>query len=113
MPCRLQCSAHREREVLLAASPETPAHQACSSCLQFLTSTPKHRFAFATLKHGASCCVLPSPTSVRLPLLLPPTHSKQTCADDADPVESAIPEQFVTRYRAGRWLTEPVAHSGA
>ncbi|PSC76207.1 dipeptidyl aminopeptidase acylaminoacyl peptidase [Micractinium conductrix] len=29
--------------------------------------------------------------------------------DDADPVESAIPEQFVTRYRAGRWLTEPAA----
>lgn len=35
------------------------------------------------------------------------------CADDADPVESPIPEQFVTRFRGGRWVTEPVAHSGA
>jgi hypothetical protein len=34
------------------------------------------------------------------------------CAEEADPVESAIPEQFVSRYRGGRWVTEAVSHSG-
>lgn len=34
-------------------------------------------------------------------------------AEDAELVESAIPEQFVTRHRGGRWVTEPVAHSAA
>jgi adenylyl cyclase-associated protein len=29
-----------------------------------------------------------------------------------DPKEAAIPEQFVTRYVAGRFVTEPVSHSG-
>ncbi|EFN50763.1 hypothetical protein CHLNCDRAFT_142506 [Chlorella variabilis] len=33
-------------------------------------------------------------------------------SEEADPVESAIPEQFVSRYRGGRWVTEPVSHSG-
>ncbi|PRW32688.1 cyclase-associated 1 [Chlorella sorokiniana] len=33
--------------------------------------------------------------------------------EDADPIESPIPEQYVTRCHGGRWVTEPVAHSGA
>ena len=33
-----------------------------------------------------------------------------TSADDL--VESAIPEQFVSTYVAGRWITKPVDHSG-
>ena len=32
--------------------------------------------------------------------------------EDAEPSEFAIPEQFVSRYRGGRWVTEPVSHSG-
>ena len=40
-------------------------------------------------------------------VLLPPDGS------DADPVELAVPEQFVTRVVGGRALvTEPAAHSG-
>ena len=33
--------------------------------------------------------------------------------EEEDPLEAAIPEQFVTRYRAGRWVTEAVSHSAA
>ncbi len=33
-------------------------------------------------------------------------------AEEADPVESAIPEQFVSQYRDGCWVTQPVSHSG-
>lgn len=58
---------------------------------------------------AAPACVPTSRlTTHRTPLLLLPSQ-----ADDADPVESPIPEQFVTRFRGGRWVTEPVAHSGA
>lgn len=32
-------------------------------------------------------------------------------ADDGTPLESPVPEQFVTRWVGGRWLTEPVSHS--
>jgi adenylyl cyclase-associated protein len=32
---------------------------------------------------------------------------------DADPVELAVPEQFVSRVVGGRLVTTPVAHSGA
>jgi Adenylate cyclase associated (CAP) C terminal len=32
--------------------------------------------------------------------------------DDDDFVESPIPEQFVSTFRDGRWVTEPVSHSG-
>lgn len=27
-----------------------------------------------------------------------------------DPVEAAVPEQFVTVYRGGKWVTEPADH---
>lgn len=29
------------------------------------------------------------------------------------PAEAAVPEQFVTRFRDGAWVTTPVSHSGA
>ena len=32
--------------------------------------------------------------------------------EEADPLEVAVPEQFVTRYRDGAWVTEAVSHSG-
>jgi adenylyl cyclase-associated protein len=33
-------------------------------------------------------------------------------SEEADPLEHAIPEQFVTRFQGGRWVTEAVSHSG-
>lgn len=40
--------------------------------------------------------------------------SQEESADDADgPAEAAVPEQFVTRFRDGAWVTTPVSHSGA
>lgn len=55
---------------------------------------------------------LPTSTSTACPL--PPAFPclPRLPAEEADPVESAIPEQFVSRYRGGRWVTEPVSHSG-
>jgi Adenylate cyclase associated (CAP) C terminal len=32
--------------------------------------------------------------------------------EDDDYLESPIPEQFVSAFRGGRWVTEPVSHSG-
>lgn len=33
-------------------------------------------------------------------------------ADDEDPSEHALPEQFVSRFVSGRLVTEAVSHSG-
>ena len=33
-------------------------------------------------------------------------------ASDADPIEFALPEQFVSRFTNGKFVTEPVSHSG-
>jgi Adenylate cyclase associated (CAP) C terminal len=33
--------------------------------------------------------------------------------EDGLPVETAVPEQFVTRYKDGQWVTTPVSHSAA
>ena len=32
--------------------------------------------------------------------------------DDSDPVEHALPEQYVSRFVSGRFVTEAVSHSG-
>jgi adenylyl cyclase-associated protein len=32
--------------------------------------------------------------------------------DDSDPVEHALPEQFVNVYKEGQFVTSPVSHSG-
>lgn len=32
--------------------------------------------------------------------------------EDDDPLESALPEQFLSSYRDGQWITNPVSHSG-
>jgi adenylyl cyclase-associated protein len=48
--------------------------------------------------------------STEVNIVLPPAPGAPA---DADPVELAVPEQFVTRVVGGRLVTAPVAHSGA
>lgn len=81
----------------------------------------RHASFHLLIRSGILLCVLRmlSPTTGQLcgTLLRFAQHAPGCIAchpaEDADPIESPIPEQFVTRCRGGRWVTEPVAHSGA
>ncbi|KAL4424859.1 hypothetical protein ABPG77_011109 [Micractinium sp. CCAP 211/92] len=82
-------------EVQCTGAVPTVAVDKCDGCQLYLPRRSLESTDITTAKSSEVNVVVPGATG------------------DAEPVESAIPEQFVTRYRSGRWVTEPVAHSGA
>ncbi|KAI3423920.1 hypothetical protein D9Q98_009754 [Chlorella vulgaris] len=82
-------------EVQCTGSVPTIAVDKCDGCQLYLPRGSLEGTDITTAKSSEVNVILPGAT------------------EDSDPVESAIPEQFVTRFRGGRWVTEPVAHSGA
>ncbi|KAL4855712.1 Cyclase-associated protein 1 [Chlorella vulgaris] len=82
-------------EVQCTGSVPTVAVDKCDGCQLYLPRGSLEGTDITTAKSSEVNVILPGAT------------------EDSDPVESAIPEQFVTRFRGGRWVTEPVAHSGA
>ena len=61
---------------------------------------------------STAVALLHEAAAAALTLCFSPGGAGLLAAEEADPVESAIPEQFVSRYRGGRWVTEAVSHSG-
>lgn len=82
-------------EVQCTGAVPTVAVDKCDGCQLYLPRGSLESTDITTAKSSEVNVVVPGAT------------------EDAEPVESAIPEQFVTRFRGGRWVTEPVAHSGA
>jgi len=57
------------------------------------------------LSRASLGCAITTAKSTEVNVLIP------GATDDADLLESAIPEQFVTEYTNGKWVTSAVAHS--
>lgn len=68
--------------------------RSCVSPVQLYLSAESLSAAITTAKSSEVNVIIPGPSP----------------ADD--PVEAPIPEQFVSLYVGGRWVTKPVDHSG-
>lgn len=82
-------------EVQCTGAVPTVAVDKCDGCQLYLPRATFESTDITTAKSSEVNVIVPGET------------------EDAEPQESAIPEQFVSRYRGGRWVTESVAHSGA
>lgn len=81
-------------EVQCTATVPTLAVDKSDGCQLYLTKESLELTDITTAKASAVNLIIPGAT------------------EEDDPVECAIPEQFVTKYVNGKFVTEAVSHSG-